>query len=82
MEVIEGIWSDGITMWVSDSPDDKLYAYNLITKGYTPTEDFNTLAVANTAPDGLFSDGTTIWVAVYGLIGSFPIPIRNCMLTT
>ena len=25
-----GIWSDGTTMWVGDSADDKLYAYHAI----------------------------------------------------
>ena len=41
----EGIWSDGITMWVADSDDDKLCAYDMpVTMPVTPaqvTGDFN-----------------------------------------
>ncbi len=57
------LWSDGTTMWVGDSVDDKLYAYNLVTKQRDPTKDFNSLiAAGNTSPRGLWSDGTTMWV--------------------
>ncbi len=59
-----GIWSDGTTMWVSDTTDDKLYAYNLSTKSQDAGKDFDTLGAAgNTAPAGMWSNGTTIWVA-------------------
>ena len=59
-----GIWSDGTTMWVSDSVDDKIYAYDLNTKARDATEDFNTLdSAGNENPIGLWSDGTTMWVA-------------------
>ncbi|MCY3787671.1 MAG: hypothetical protein OXH63_02670, partial [Gemmatimonadetes bacterium] len=37
-----GLWSDGITMWVADDEDDKLYAYNLITKARPHHKDLNT----------------------------------------
>ena len=58
-----GIWSDGITMWVSDWDDDKLYAYDMATKARVPSKDFNTLiAAGNNAPEGIWSDGTTMWV--------------------
>ena len=33
---LNGIWSDGTTMWVADFMDDKLYAYTLITKYWWP----------------------------------------------
>ena len=59
-----GLWSDGTTMWVADSGDDKIYAYNLATKARDSTKDFNTLSDAgNTDPTGLWSDGTTMWVS-------------------
>ena len=60
----EGIWSDGTTMWVADSSDDKIYAYNLSTKARDSDKDFDTLDDAgNDSPEGIWSDGTTMWVA-------------------
>ena len=60
----EGIWSDGTTMWVADSFDDKIYAYSLATKARDSGKDFDTLAAAgNNNPTGIWSDGTTMWVA-------------------
>ena len=57
------LWSDGTTMWVADSDDDKIYAYNLFTKARDPNNDFNTLqAAGNNSLFGLWSDGTTLWV--------------------
>ena len=63
------IWSDGSTIWVADSEDKKLYAYKL-PLGESPencreeSKDFNTLKVAgNNQPWGLWSDGSTMWVA-------------------
>ena len=59
-----GIWSDGTTMWVADSQDDKLYAYRLSTSARDEAKDINALDTAgNTSPDGIWSDGTTMWVA-------------------
>ena len=65
-----GLWSDGATMWVMDglhnatSGDGKIYAYDMTTKTRVPTRDFNTLdAAGNDSPTGLWSDGTTMWVA-------------------
>ena len=59
----DGIWSDGTTMWVADSADDKLYAYN--TDGTRDSDkDFDTLSEAgNNAPGSIWSNGTTMWVA-------------------
>ena len=56
---IDGIWSDGTTMWVADeSEDEKLYAYDLTSRERVPDKDFNTLdAVGNDDPDGIWSDG-------------------------
>ena len=58
-----GLWTDGETMWVADSGDDKIYAYNLQTKARDESKDFNTLLGAgNTNPRGIWSDGQTMWV--------------------
>ena len=48
-----GIWSDGTTMWVSDSVENKLYAYALDGGARQPGRDFNTLnAAGNGSPQG------------------------------
>ena len=39
----EGLWSDGVTMWVADPRDEKLYAYDMATKARDPGKDFDTL---------------------------------------
>ena len=58
-----GVWSNSETVWVSDESDDKLFAYDAITKERKPQEDFNTLSAAgNDQPRGIWSDGTTMWV--------------------
>ena len=60
----QGLWSDGVTMFVTDVRDDKVYAYNLSTKDRDSSKDFNTLSAAgNNEPNGIWSDGTTMWVA-------------------
>ena len=71
-----GIWSDGTTMWVADvydgdydrqisaDYDRKIYAYGLASKARDASKDFNTLAgTGNDSPRGMWSDGTTMWVA-------------------
>ena len=61
-----GIWSDGTTMWVADNTDDKIYAYDLVTKARVPGMEFNTLqAAGNTVPLGIWSDESTMWVTDY-----------------
>ena len=57
----EGIWSDGTTVWVSDSGDDKLYAYNLATKERDASKEFD-LVTDNRIPSDIWSDSTTMWV--------------------
>ena len=64
----EGIWSDGTTMWVAQGAvggeDGKIYAYNMATKQRDLTKEFDTLqATGNTFPEGIWSDGSTLWVA-------------------
>ena len=63
-----GIWSDGVTLWVSDFTDKKLYAYKLTPGADFGTRDsgrdFNTMdAAGNDDPYGIWSNGTTMWVA-------------------
>ena len=60
--VLGGIWSDGITMWVLDA--DKIYAYTLVTGARDTSKEFD-LHPANDNPIGIWSDGTTMWVADY-----------------
>ena len=57
-----GIWSNGTTMWVADSYDAKIYAYNMRTKAHDPDKDFDKLYPGNRNPTGIWSDGTTMWV--------------------
>lgn len=56
-----GIWSDGATMWVADSDDNKLYAYKMFDKSRDTTEDFD-LDTSNRNPKWIWSDGVTMWV--------------------
>ena len=62
----DGIWSDGITMWVVNNPFSgtvKLFAYDLATKERNTNEDFDILTNAgNNNPYGIWSDGITMWV--------------------
>ena len=57
-----GIWSDGITLWVVDYEDDKLYGYNIATKLRDSGKDLS-LMDDNGEPEGIWSDGETLWVA-------------------
>ena len=67
-----GIWSDGKTMWVVDISDDKFYAYRMTDDPDTTdtnefgardrSKEFN-LHADNHHPTGIWSDGTTMWVA-------------------
>ena len=66
-----GIWSNGTTIWVADFFDRKLYAYKFTTGAdfgdRDSAKDINTLSAAgNNAPTGIWSDGTTMWVADNG----------------
>ena len=61
-----GMWSDGVTMWVADSVDDKIYAYRMSDKSRDSGKDFNTLVAAgNGVSQGIWSDGVTMWVGDY-----------------
>ena len=62
-----GVWSDGTTVWVTDSVDDKLYAYRMnpgqADHGARETAKEFDLHGDNGSPRGIWSDGVTIWVA-------------------
>ena len=57
------------TMWVADFAIEKLFAYNSVTKARDSDKDFDTLHdttttpnPANRSPNGIWSDGETMWV--------------------
>ena len=60
-----GIWSGGGIMYVVDSGDDRVYAYNVSTKVYISSQSFD-LVSENDDPWGVWSDGVTMWVAEEG----------------
>ena len=69
--ISEGIWSDGTTMWVVDRVDRQVYAYALAggtrQDGANGTMDMEfDLHSNNSAAYGIWSDGTTMWVADNG----------------
>ena len=59
---IQGIWSDGTTMFVVDYVDDKLYAYTVSTKARDSSKDI-TLNSGNNNPRGIWGNADTIWVS-------------------
>ena len=68
-----GIWSDDTTIWVADRDDHKLYAYRLAdgtrvseTDGTDTTYPKDVALSNNPDPEGMWSDGTTLWVADNG----------------
>ncbi len=64
-----GAWSNGETVWISDSEAAMLFAYDLPggsfdTDSSASEKNFKTLdAAGNDSPAGIWSDGTTMWVA-------------------
>ena len=69
-----GIWADSTTMWIADSDDDKLYAYNIsdgarfseIIDGQTVYSKDISLDENNSDPQWIWSDGVTMWVTDNG----------------
>ena len=59
---INGIWSDGNLMWMTDQSKNKVFAFELNSKQRVPSEDFN-LSDGNNAGVGIWSDTKTFWVA-------------------
>ena len=88
-----GLWSDGVTMWVADLGDDKLFAYQMPDGTPDPSKDL-TLAAGNTDPRGIWSDGVTLWVAnnsavnsndkiyAYALASKAHVPTKDLTLAT
>ena len=63
-DAVDGIWSDGTTMWVLDRTTPKIYAYVVSTKARDSSKDFDSLVTAgNGSPHGIWSDGTTMWIS-------------------
>ncbi|MXW24480.1 MAG: cadherin-like beta sandwich domain-containing protein, partial [Chloroflexi bacterium] len=70
-----GIWSDGVTVWVSDHGAKRLFAYRLPEPGAEPTDQVVELErvtteefaepgrVGNNSPRGIWSDGDVMYVA-------------------
>ena len=56
-----GIWSDGTLLWVLDSADTKLYAYNLLHGTHESTNDIDLTSV-NANPTSIASNGEILWV--------------------
>ena len=72
---VRGVWSNGTTLWVSDYKLGKLIAYHL--KDNPGTQDVEVLGTRDVDKDivlhsdndvaqGIWSDGTTIWVVQFG----------------
>ena len=59
---VEGLWSDGTTLWASDYQDGKVYAYKVADKSRDATKDYE-LVADNAQPTGIWSNGTTMYVA-------------------
>ena len=57
----KGTWSDGETIWVSDSQRDKLFAYDLSDRDRESSQDIS-LHSDNGHPGEIWSDGEIIWV--------------------
>ena len=73
-----GLWSDGETLWFSNSWRYRLQAIDLATKELNPDKDFNTLEDAGCIePLGIWSDGSTMWVVMYYKIFSFNMPTAS-----
>ena len=83
-----GIWSNGTTIWVSDFAydsdsdtygDAKIYAYTLATGVRDAAKEFD-LATDNDGPQGLWSDGTTLWVLDNGFNTTDPETTRDAKI--
>ena len=70
-EHLNGIWSDGTTLYIAIErgfgtykSDTRVDAYDLATGNRVPSKDINSLwAAGNRSPNGMWSDGITLWVA-------------------
>ena len=62
----EGIWSDGQTMWVADSEDGRVYAYDMEGKERDHRREITAVTIPEIVDNrplaGIWSDGETMWV--------------------
>ena len=56
-----GIFGDGRVMWVADSGDGKVYAYDQLSQHRLSGRDFD-LDSGNSSPVGIWSNGNDMWV--------------------
>ena len=56
-----GIWSDGTTMWLTNTAASTVFAYTMTTSTRDTSKEFS-LDTDNSGPWGIWSDGTTMWV--------------------
>ena len=79
----KGLWSDGETMWVADSSDKKIYAYDMLTKAHVPAKDFSPKDMDKFDHEvwGIWSDYQTMWVENpnkgTGFIRSYVMPVSD-----
>ena len=60
------MWSDGVTIWLVDDSDNKIFAYDLASGVRRHLSEIDSLSAAgNRNPTGLWSDGVTMWVGDY-----------------
>ena len=62
---VTGLWSDGTTMWVTDSYDDNIYAYELATGVRQESKEFRLEGPDHFDAGDIWSDETTIWIENY-----------------
>ena len=56
------IWSDGVTMWVTDGDKNKIFAYKMSNKSRDESKEYDFDANAENIT-GIWADGATLWVA-------------------
>ena len=61
---VQGIWSDGVTMWVVDSAHDRVRALNVLTGEPDTGKDIHPPGNSETGSiRGIWSDGDSMWVS-------------------
>ena len=72
-----GIWASGHIMWVADTEDNKLYAYDMYpTKKHLPERDINGIT---DSPAGIWSDYASMYIldSVSDEVSGYSLPKRN-----
>ena len=57
------LWSNGTTTWISESDEQKIFAYDAATKARDSAKDIDWLDSVNADSIGIWSDGSTFWVS-------------------